>query len=48
MVMESRVGCMPDSPMSRLLNLNVSRDRKGMAPNKPLLMLAILDPVGRQ
>ena len=30
--------------MNRLLNLKVARDRKGMAPNKPLLVLAILDP----
>jgi hypothetical protein len=36
---------MPDAPMNRLLNLNVRRDRKGMAPNKPLLVLAILDLV---
>jgi hypothetical protein len=36
---------MPDAPMNRLLNLNVSRGRKGMAPNKPLLVLAILDLV---
>jgi len=47
-VMEARVGCMADDPMNRLLNLNVSRGRKGMAPNKPLLVLAILDLVGRQ
>jgi hypothetical protein len=37
---------MPDATMNRLLNLNVSRGRKGMAPNKPLLVLAILDLVG--
>jgi hypothetical protein len=34
---------MPDTPMNRLLNLKVARDRKGMAPNKPLLVLAILE-----
>lgn len=28
-----------------LLNLKVAKDRKGMAPNKPLLVLAILDLV---
>jgi len=31
--------------MNRLLNLKVAKDRKGMAPNKPLLVLAILDLV---
>jgi hypothetical protein len=36
---------MPDAPMNRLLNLKVARDRKGMVPNKPLLVLAILDLV---
>jgi len=36
---------MPNADMNRLLNLNVARDRKGMAPNKPLLVLAILDLV---
>ena len=36
---------MPDAPMNRLLNLKVAKDRKGMAPNKPLLVLAILDLV---
>jgi hypothetical protein len=29
--------------INTLLNLKVARDRKGMAPNKPLLVLAILD-----
>ncbi len=37
---------MPDTPMNRLLNLKVAKDRKGMAPNKPLLVLAILDLLG--
>jgi putative restriction endonuclease len=36
---------MPDAPMNRLLNLKVARGRKGVAPNKPLLVLAILDLV---
>jgi putative restriction endonuclease len=36
---------MIDALMNRLLNLKVARDRKGMAPNKPLLVLAILDLV---
>jgi hypothetical protein len=34
---------MLDAVLNRLLNLEVARDRKGMAPNKPLLVLAILD-----
>ncbi len=34
---------MIDALLNRLLNLNVAKDRKGMAPNKPLLVLAILD-----
>ncbi len=34
---------MPNAPMNRLLSLKVARDRKGMAPNKPLLVLAILE-----
>jgi hypothetical protein len=34
------------SLMNRPLNLKVAKDRKGMAPNKPLLVLAILDLVG--
>ena len=32
-----------DSNLHRLLNLKVAKDRKGLAPNKPLLVLAILD-----
>jgi hypothetical protein len=44
-VMEARVGCMPDAPLNRLLNLKVARWRKGMAPNKPLFVLVILDLV---
>ena len=36
---------MPNAVLNRLLNLKVARDRKGMAPNKPLLVLAILDLV---
>jgi hypothetical protein len=47
-VVEARVGCMPDAPMNRLLNLKVAKDRKGMAPNKPVLVLAILNLVGRR
>jgi hypothetical protein len=39
---------MPDAPMNRLLNLKVAKDRKGMAPNKPVLVLAILNLVGRR
>jgi hypothetical protein len=34
-----------DAVLNRLLNLKVAKDRKGMAPNKPLLVLAILDLV---
>jgi len=34
---------MPDAVLNRLLNLKVAKGRKGMAPNKPLLVLAILD-----
>ncbi len=45
-VMEARVGRMTDVFLNRLLSLKVARDRKGMAPNKPLLVLAILDLVG--
>jgi hypothetical protein len=33
------------SSLSRLLNLKLAKDRKGVAPNKPLLVLAILDLV---
>lgn len=36
---------MLDILLSRLLNLKVAKDRKGLAPNKPLLVLAILDLV---
>jgi hypothetical protein len=36
---------MVDAVLNRLLNLKVAKDRKGMAPNKPLLLLAILDLV---
>jgi hypothetical protein len=39
---------MPHVFLNRLLNLKVAKDRKGMAPNKPLLVLAILALVGRQ
>lgn len=34
---------MMNAVMSPLLNLKVAKDRKGIAPNKPLLVLAILD-----
>jgi hypothetical protein len=44
-VVEARVGRMTDALLNRLLNLRVAKDRKGMAPNKPLLVLAILDLV---
>ena len=44
--MEARVGRMTDVFLNRLLSLKIARDRKGMAPNKPLLVLAILDQVG--
>jgi hypothetical protein len=36
---------MVDAVLNRLLDLKVAKDRKGMAPNKPLLLLAILDLV---
>ena len=36
---------MVDSVLNRSLNLKVAKDRKGRAPNKPLLGLAILDLV---
>jgi hypothetical protein len=36
---------MVDALLNRLLDLKVAKDRKGMAPNKPLLVLAILDLV---
>ena len=32
---------MADAELNHLLNLKVAKDRKGMAPNKPLLVLAI-------
>ena len=34
---------MVDAVLNRLLDLKVAQDRKGGAPNKPLLVLAILD-----
>ncbi len=36
---------MVDAVLNRLLDLKAARDRKGRAPNKPLLVLAILDLV---
>ena len=36
---------MVDAVLNRFLNLKVAKDRKGKAPNKPLLVLAILDLV---
>ena len=36
---------MVDATLNRLIGLKVAKDRKGMAPNKPLLVLAILDLV---
>ena len=36
---------MADAKLNRLLNLKVAKDRKGMAPSKPLLVLAVLDLV---
>ena len=33
--------CMADAALNRLLNLKVARGREAMAPNKPLLVLAI-------
>jgi len=36
---------MVDAALNRLTGLKVAKDRKGMAPNKPLLVLAILDLV---
>ena len=35
---------MADAELNRLLNLKVAKDRTGMAPSKPLLVLAILGP----
>lgn len=34
---------MADAVLNRLTGLKVAKDRKGMAPNKPLLVLAVLD-----
>ena len=34
---------MADHQLRTLFNLKVAKNRKGMAPNKPLLVLAILD-----
>ena len=34
-----------DAELNRLLILKVARDRKGVAPNRPLLVLVILDLV---
>jgi hypothetical protein len=36
---------MVDAALNRLLYLKVAKDRKGRAPNKPLLVLAVLDLV---
>ena len=36
---------MVDAALNRLLDLKDAKDRKGKAPNKPLLVLAILDLV---
>jgi hypothetical protein len=36
---------MADVNLNLLLNLKAAKDRKGMAPNKPLQVLAILDLV---
>ena len=36
---------MADAALNQLVGLKVAKDRKGMAPNKPLLVLAILDLV---
>ncbi len=36
---------MIDKAYNRLLVLRVAKDQKGLAPNKPLLLLAILDLV---
>ena len=38
-------GCMADAEQNRLLNLKVAKDRKSLAQNKPLLVMAILDLV---
>jgi putative restriction endonuclease len=36
---------MADPDLNRLINLKVAKDRKGMPPNRPLLLLALLDLV---
>jgi hypothetical protein len=36
---------MASTHFNSLLNLKVAKDQKGVAPNKPLLVLAILDLV---
>ena len=36
---------MVDAALNRLTGLKVAKDRKGVAPNKPLLVLAILNLV---
>jgi hypothetical protein len=36
---------MVDAVLNRLLDLKVTKDRKERSPNKPLLVLAILDLV---
>ena len=36
---------MVEFALKRLIGLKVAKDLKGMAPNKPLLVLAILDMV---
>ena len=36
---------MVDAVLNRFLDLKVAKGRKGKAPNKPLLVLAILDLV---
>ena len=36
---------MPDEQLRYLLNLKVAKDRKGMPPNRPLLLLTLLDLV---
>jgi len=36
---------MADAKLNRLLSLKVAKDGTGMAPSKPLLVLAILDLV---
>ena len=36
---------MADPDLNRLINLKIAKDRKGMPPNRPLLLLALLDLV---